>query len=452
MGKLFGTDGVRGIANEELTAELAFKIGRAGAYVLSKENKHAPTIIVGMDTRISGDMLEAALTAGMCSVGAKVIQVGIIPTPAIAFLVRHYKLDAGVVISASHNPVQDNGIKFFNNEGYKLKDELELEIEDIIFNNLDSLPNPTGVDIGYKLEKEEALNDYIELLKNSVSGLNLKGLKIVIDCANGATYEAAPVIMHDLKATVYAIHSTPDGTNINANCGSTHMESLIDAVKSYKADIGIAYDGDGDRCLLVDELGNIIDGDQILSICGTYMKEHGTLNNNTIVGTVMSNLGFIQMGEKLDINILQASVGDRYVLEKMLEHGYNLGGEQSGHVIFLDYNSTGDGILTSLQILKQMNLTGKKLSELNNKMKVLPQVLVNAKISNDKKYTYLENDIIRSAFEVLQEKFKSDGRVLIRPSGTEALVRVMIEGNDVSVLQEEADKFANLLELHLGLK
>lgn len=450
MGKLFGTDGIRGIANKELTAELAFKIGRAGAYVLSKENKHSPTIIVGMDTRISGDMLEAALTAGMCSVGAKVIQVGVIPTPAIAFLVRHYNLDAGVVISASHNPVQDNGIKFFNNEGYKLKDELELEIEDIIFNGLDSLPNPIGLDVGYRLEKEDALNDYIKLLKNSFGELNLKGLKIVIDCANGATYETAPIVMHDLKATVYAINSSPDGTNINANCGSTHMESLIDAVKSYNADIGIAYDGDGDRCLLVDELGNIVDGDQILSICGTHMKENGELKNNTIVGTVMSNLGFIQMGKKLDINILQASVGDRYVLEEMLENDYNLGGEQSGHIIFLDYNSTGDGILTSLQILKQMKITGKKLSELNTKMNVLPQVLVNAKIRNDKKYTYLENEVIALALEQLQQKFELDGRVLIRPSGTEALVRVMIEGTDVSVLQEEAEKFAALLELHLS--
>lgn len=445
MGKYFGTDGVRGIANVELTPELVYKLGRAGAYVLTKEKHHAANIIVGMDTRISGDMLEAALIAGICSVGAHAVSLGIVPTPAVAYLVRKYKADAGVVISASHNPVKDNGIKFFNSQGFKLKDELEEEIEDIMINSIDDIPRPIGVDIGTKRICEEAIDDYVEFLQTTID-VNLDGLKIAVDCANGATYKSAPLALSALKGSVSAIHREPDGTNINKNCGSTHIESLIEFVKENKFDVGIAFDGDGDRCLAIDETGELVDGDQIMSICANYLKQQGKLKDNTLVATVMSNLGLFIMGEKNGINIEKTKVGDRYVLEKMLEEGYILGGEQSGHIIFLDYNSTGDGTLTAIQLLAIMKKTGKKLSELKKTMEVLPQVLINAKVDNKKKDSYLSNEIIKSEIEKLEEKFAGEGRVLIRPSGTEAIIRVMIEGREINILKEEAEKLAKLIE------
>ncbi len=446
MGKLFGTDGVRGIANKELTPELALNIGKAGAYVLTKENKHAPKIIVGMDTRISGDMLEAALTAGMCSLGATVYIAGVIPTPGIAYLVRKYNLDAGVVISASHNPMQDNGIKFFNSDGYKLPDCLELEIENIIFNELDSLPRPTNAEVGRKIICDNALNDYIDFLHSTVEGTSFKGMKIALDCANGATHSAAKTIFEKMGANVTVIHNEPDGTNINLNCGSTHMESLVETVKKNNLDIGIAFDGDGDRCLFVDENGKIVEGDEIMSICVNYLKEKGKLKNNTLVATVMSNLGLFVMGEKLGINIEKTGVGDRYVLERMLEKDFVFGGEQSGHIIFLEHNTTGDGILTGLKVVSILAESGKTLSEANCYMEVLPQALVNAKVDNDKKYLYLENSEINKEIEILESKFAGEGRVLIRPSGTEPLVRVMIEGKDKAVIEKEARKLADLIE------
>lgn len=449
MGRLFGTDGVRGVANTELTIELAYKLGQAGAYVLTKETHHQPIILVGRDTRISGNMLEAALIAGICSVGAKAIKIGVVPTPAVAYLTRKYKADAGVVISASHNPVKYNGIKFFNSEGYKLRDELEEEIEGIILDHTEELPTPIGEEVGTIVEEPNALDEYIAFLKSTVD-VDLKGLKIAVDCANGAAYMAGPKVLEALGAELIVIGNEPNGCNINKDCGSTHMEYLQEVVKANKVDLGLAFDGDADRCLAIDENGNLVDGDQIMAICGLQMKKENTLTGNTIVATVMSNLGLFIMAEKNGLNIEKTKVGDRYVLEEMLKDNYKLGGEQSGHIIFLDYNTTGDGILTALQLLSVMKKTGKKLSELASVMEVLPQVLVNAKVSNDKKYSYLENEKIKKAIEELEQKFAGEGRVLIRPSGTEPLIRVMIEGKDEKVLKEEAEKLAELIKTELN--
>lgn len=445
MGKYFGTDGIRGVANIELTPELAYKIGRAGAYVLNKENSHKPTIIVGMDTRISGDMLEASLISGMCSVGAKVISLGIIPTPAIAYLVKKYNVDAGVMISASHNPFQDNGIKFFNSNGFKLSDSIEEEIEDYMDNKYSEIPYVEGSELGYRELKEEAIEDYVEFLKSTID-VNFEDINLTIDCANGATYQVAPILFEQLKANTNVIFREPNGLNINDNCGSTHMEALCKEVVKNKSNIGIAFDGDGDRCLVVDENGSIVDGDEIMAICGHYLKEQGKLKDNKIVATVMSNLGLFIMGENNNINILKTKVGDRYVLEEMLLKGLNFGGEQSGHIIYLDYNTTGDGILTAIKLLEVIKKTGKTLSELRKIIKVLPQVLVNAKVNNKNKYNYLENEEIKSEIENLEKMFEGKGRVLIRPSGTEPLVRVMIEGDNQEILEKQAKKLASLIE------
>ena len=445
MGKYFGTDGVRGVANIELTPELAYKIGRAGAYVLNKENSHKPTIIVGMDTRISGDMLEASLISGMCSVGAKVISLGIIPTPAIAYLVKKYNVHAGVMISASHNPFQDNGIKFFNSNGFKLSDSIEEEIEDYMDNKYSEIPYVEGSELGYRELKEEAIEDYVEFLKSTID-VNFEDINLTIDCANGATYQVAPILFEQLKANTNVIFREPNGLNINDNCGSTHMEALCKEVVKNKSNIGIAFDGDGDRCLVVDENGSIVDGDEIMAICGHYLKEQGKLKDNKIVATVMSNLGLFIMCENNNINILKTKVGDRYVLEEMLLKGLNFGGEQSGHIIYLDYNTTGDGILTAIKLLEVIKKTGKTLSELRKIIKVLPQVLVNAKVNNKNKYNYLENEEIKSEIENLEKMFEGKGRVLIRPSGTEPLVRVMIEGDNQEILEKQAKKLASLIE------
>lgn len=448
MGKLFGTDGVRGIANTELTGRLAYELGRAGAYVLTKETSHTPKILVGMDTRISGDMLEAALTAGICSVGAHAVLAGIVPTPAVAYLVRKYKLDAGIVISASHNPVEYNGIKFFNSEGYKLRNELENMIEEIVLSDRDDLPKPTGEFIGTKSVAEEALDDYIDFLTAS-GKVKFNGIKVAIDCANGASYKAAPIALLNLGADLCIIHNEPNGNNINLNCGSTHIDSLKKLVVENGADIGFAFDGDADRCLAVDENGELIDGDKILAICGLYLKENGKLSGDTVVGTVMSNMGLSVMGKKYGINIEQANVGDRYVIEKMLEGGYCLGGEQSGHIIFHEYNTTGDGIITAIQMLTVLKVKGVKASELAKVMDVYPQVLVNAKIKNEYKNTYMDNEEVSTAVHSLEKKFEGDGRVLIRPSGTEPLVRVMIEGTDIEQMQRDAEELAAIIEKNL---
>ena len=445
MARMFGTDGVRGVAGTELTIDLAMKLGQAGAYVLTKTKSHQPTIIVGCDTRISGGMLANALMSGICSVGANAIYVGVLPTPAIAYLTRKHKVDAGVVISASHNPMEFNGIKFFNGEGYKLSDELEDEIESLIKNNMEDIDFPIGPGIGKVEYRFDIRDEYVEFQKKTVP-VDLSSLKIVIDCAEGASYYTSVKTLKDLGANLIAIHTKPDGTNINANCGSTHMDELRARVVLEKADVGIAFDGDADRMLAVDENGKVVDGDEIMAICGNYMKQKGTLAKNTVVVTVMTNLGFSLMGKEQGIHIEKTKVGDRYVLENMRENGYNLGGEQSGHVIFLDDNTTGDGLLSALHLLQVMVETGKPLSELAKIMQVLPQALVNAKVPNHKKESYMEYAEIAEAIEELESKFAGEGRVLIRPSGTEPLVRVMIEGKDQDAIEEEATKLAELIE------
>lgn len=444
MARMFGTDGVRGVAGTELSIELATKLGQAGACVLTKEKSHQPTIIVGCDTRISGGMLANALMAGICSVGANAIYIGVAPTPAIAYLTRKHKVDAGVVISASHNPMEFNGIKFFNGDGYKLSDELEDEIEALIKNNMEDIDFPTGSGIGRVDYRFDIVDEYVEFEKKTVP-VDLSDLKIVIDCAEGASSYTSVKTLRDLGADLIAIHTEPDGTNINADCGSTHMDELKARVVSEKADVGIAFDGDADRMLAVDENGKMVDGDEIMAICGNYLKSKGRLAKDTIVVTVMTNLGFSIMGKEQDINIEKTKVGDRYVLEYMKENGYNLGGEQSGHVIFLDDNTTGDGLLSALHLLQVMVDTGKPLSELAKVMEVLPQALVNAKVPNDKKESYMEYSDIAEAIAELEKKFAGEGRVLIRPSGTEPLVRVMIEGKDQKVIDEEAHKLAELI-------
>ena len=445
MSRLFGTDGVRGVANEELTPLLAMQLGQAGASVLTKETSHKPTIMVGCDTRISGDMLANALMAGACSVGANAVYVGVVPTPAVAYLTRKYHMDAGVVISASHNPVEFNGIKFFDANGYKLPDAMEDEIEAIIKNDMKDLTFPTGTGIGSITYQTDAREDYVKHATEAIP-VDLHGMKIVVDCAEGASYYTSIEALKTLGAEVVAIHNTPDGTNINANCGSTHMEELMERVKAEKANVGLAFDGDADRLLAVDENGNKVDGDQIMGIVGNYLKEQKKLKKDTIVATVMSNLGFFLMGEKQGIHMEQTKVGDRYVLERMRQIGANLGGEQSGHIIFLDENTTGDGLLSALHLLQVLAETKKPLSELAAIMEVLPQALVNAKVPNDKKNSYMENPQIADAINALTKKFAGEGRVLIRPSGTEPLVRVMIEGKDQKQIQEEAEKLAALIE------
>ncbi len=445
MGRLFGTDGVRGVANDELTPLLAMQLGQAGAYVLTRENMHKPTIMVGCDTRISGDMLANALMAGICSVGANAVYVGVIPTPAVAYLTRKYKVDAGVVISASHNSVEFNGIKFFDGDGYKLPDALEDEIEAIIKGGMTGIKFPIGANVGKIKYRTDAREEYINHSIQSVK-IDLSGLKIVVDCAEGAAYYTSVEALRELGGNVVAIHNMPDGTNINANCGSTHMEELKARVVYEKANIGLAFDGDADRLLAVDELGNVVDGDQIMAIVGNHMKEKGELSHDTIVVTVMSNLGFTLMAQKNGIHMEQTKVGDRYVLERMKEIDASLGGEQSGHIIFLKENTTGDGLLSALHLLKVMVETGKNLSELASVMEVLPQALINAKVPNHKKEKYMEYPEIAEAIETLNAKFAGEGRVLIRPSGTEPFVRVMIEGKDQKMIEDEARKLADLIQ------
>lgn len=445
MARLFGTDGVRGVANEELTPLLAMQLGQAGAYVLTKENEHKPTIMVGCDTRISGDMLANALMAGVCSVGANAVYVGVMPTPAVAYLTKKYKVDAGVVISASHNPVEFNGIKFFDGNGYKLSDELEDEIEALIKSNMKDVKFPTGAQVGKIKYRTDAREEYINHSIKAVP-VDLSSLKIVVDCAEGASFYTSVEALRELGANIIAIHNMPDGTNINANCGSTHMEELQARVVYEKANVGLAFDGDADRLLAVDEKGQMIDGDQIMAIIGNHMKSKGTLKKDTIVVTVMSNLGFSIMARENGINTEQTKVGDRYVLERMREIGASLGGEQSGHVIFLDENTTGDGLLSALHLLEVMVDTGKPLSELANIMTVLPQALVNAMVPNHKKDSYMEYPEIAEAIAKLEKKFAGEGRVLIRPSGTEPKVRVMIEGKNQDEINRDAKELAELIQ------
>ncbi len=451
MGRLFGTDGVRGIANKELTPELAFEIGKAGAYVLTSDTGKKPLILVGKDTRISGDILECALSAGLLSVGAKVVSVGVIPTPAIAYLVRKFGFDAGVMISASHNPFEHNGIKFFSGEGYKLSDETEEKIEAIILDKAEEVACATHGDIGHREVDDTLVDKYIEFAK-STTDVDFSGLKVAIDCANGASSVTAKRTLEGLGAEVFVINDKPDGININAGCGSTHLEQLQAFVKTSGADVGIAFDGDADRVLAIDENGEVVDGDKIMSICALDMKSRGELPDNTIVATVMSNLGFFKMGEKEGLTIKQTKVGDRYVLEEMLRCGHKIGGEQSGHVILLDHNTTGDGLVTGIALVSVMKRSGKKLSDLASVMQIYPQVLINAKVKNEYKSEekYMQFDEIREGIEKLNKEFDGCGRVLIRPSGTEPLVRVMIEGQDKDLIEKRARELADLMEAKLN--
>ena len=449
MGRLFGTDGVRGIANTELTPELAYKLGKAGAYVLAKSTHKKPRIVIAKDTRISGDMLEAALSAGILSMGADVLNIGILPTPAAAYLTKYYGADAGVVISASHNPYEYNGIKFFNAEGYKLDDAVEDEIEDIINHDIHIQGSITGDKLGKKYVMEDALLRYTSFLKNTVDIL-FEDMKIVIDCANGAACQAAEKTFTELGAEVVAIYNQPNGININVDCGSTHPETLRHKVVEEKADIGLAFDGDADRLIAVDEKGNIIDGDKIIYICAKMLKEENRLKDNLVTATVMSNIGFYKALEGIGCTVETTKVGDRYVLESMMETKCVIGGEQSGHIIFLEHTTTGDGILSALQLLGALKKSGKKLSELAGEVVIYPQVLVNAKVKNENKYAYEKNERIAAEIKKLEEQMASQGRVLIRPSGTEPLVRVMIEGQNKDEIQKLAEELAELIEKELN--
>lgn len=444
MTRLFGTDGVRGVANEELTPELAFQLGKAGAYVLT-EGTHKPTILVGKDTRISGDMLEAAMTAGILSVGANVIPVGVIPTPAIAYLTRKYKADAGVMISASHNPVEFNGIKFFDQKGLKLSDAIEDRIQQIIESGLKDVAAPTGSGLGKIIHETASEEDYIEFAAQTVQG-DLRGLKVAIDCANGAASKVAVSTLRKLGAEVYVINDNPDGLNINKDCGSTHMEELMRYVVEKSCDLGLAFDGDADRCLAVDDKGNLVNGDFIMMICALDLKKQGKLKDDTLVVTVMSNLGLKIAAEEHGLKVQQTKVGDRYVLENMLQNGYSIGGEQSGHVIFLDHNTTGDGLVTGLALASIVHHTGEKLSDLAAIMKELPQVLVNVRVQGDMKKIHETDEEVKTRIAQMEEALHGKGRVLIRASGTEPLLRIMLEGEDQAAIEEMAHALADLIK------
>ena len=448
MRKYFGTDGVRGIANTELNCDLAYKLGRAGGYVLTK-GKDKVKVVVGKDTRVSGDMLESALIAGLMSVGCDIITVGVIPTPGVAYLTKHYNADCGVVISASHNPVEYNGIKFFNEHGYKLDDSIELEIESYIDDIEKVEVHPTGDKVGKKIHEHDAVRDYVDYLKTIVN-IDFNGLKVVLDCANGAAYKVAPMVFEELGADVVAINNTPDGNNINDKCGSTHPEGLQEEVLRNNADLGLAYDGDADRLIAVNEKGQIVDGDHIMILSAIYLKKDNKLAKDTLVVTVMSNIGLVIAAKENNINLATTAVGDRYVLEEMKNSGYNLGGEQSGHMIFLDYNTTGDGTLSSLVLAQIVKEEGKTLSELAAVMNQYPQVLVNARIKNENKNRYMEIPEIKDEIERIEKLMDGCGRVLIRPSGTEPLVRVMLEGKDEGQLKELATNLANLIQEKLS--
>lgn len=447
MQKLFGTDGIRGIANQELTPEIAYKVGRTAAYILAKGSKGK--MLIGRDTRQSGTMLEAAITAGICSMGIDIISLGILPTPAVSYLTRKYNALAGIVISASHNPGEYNGIKFFDSNGLKLKDQVEEEIEDIVLNNKELDIRPIKGDLGKVIIEGNGGKDYIDYLL-SITDVDLRNIKIAMDCGHGALYKLGPELFEKLGAEVVAINTEPNGLNINDNCGSTNPNMIQELVIKEKADIGLSFDGDGDRIIAVDELGQILDGDHILAICGTYLKEKGKLKNNTVVGTVMTNMGLDKYLNENNINIVKTIVGDRYILEEMLRSNYVLGGEQSGHIIFLDYNTTGDGLGCGLYLLEVMLDKNKTMSELNNLMTNFPQVLVNAKVKNELKYKYEDNIEIANEIKRVEEIFHGEGRVLIRPSGTEPLVRVMIEAKVDDNIEEIASSLAKFIEDRLG--
>lgn len=450
MGRLFGTDGVRGVANKDLTNELAMKIGMAAAEILLKTSEDKrPTVMIGRDTRASGDMLEAALTAGFCSVGVNVLSVGVVPTPAIAYLVGKYGCEAGVMISASHNPCEYNGIKIFQSTGYKLPDALEEEIESIILDTPDKIELKTGGEVGRRTYCKTAVEDYIEHVV-SVCEVSLDGLNIAIDTANGSASVCAKEIFTRLGAKCHMLSDTPNGVNINLNCGSTHMVELSEFVKANKLDLGVAFDGDADRMLAVDENGEIVDGDKVIAICATQMKQENKLAKDTAVVTVMSNMGFFKFCENNGIKCAKTAVGDRYVLERMLKGGYNIGGEQSGHVIFLDYATTGDGELSAVKLLETVVKSGTTLAQLSKVMTVYPQVLINVPVTPEGKMKYNNDEYIISAVQEAEMELHGDGRVLVRVSGTEPLVRVMLEGMDTEQITRLGNYIADVVKERLS--
>lgn len=443
MARMFGTDGVRGVANKDISCELALKIGKAGAYVLTNE-VHQPRILLGRDTRLSGDMLSAALTAGICSVGGDVIDVGVIPTPAMAYLARAYEADAAVMVSASHNTMEYNGIKWFDGKGFKLSDGLEDEIEKLIKEGMD-FELPTGENVGHVIIAKRAVQEYKEFLKSTARN-RFDGLTVMLDCANGAASEIAYDVFTELGAKVYPRADEPDGININNKCGSTHPERLQELVAESDADAGFAFDGDADRVIATDERGNIVDGDRIMGICAKAMKAEGRLKKDTLVVTVMSNIGLKKRMTELGINVAETKVGDRYVLEEMLKEGYSIGGEQSGHVIFLDKNTTGDGMLTAIQVLDVMKSTGRRMSALANDIPIYPQVLVNVIVDNEIKHQAMEDQDLWQRIREVEGKLGSSGRVLVRASGTEPIIRVMLEGQNTDEISDCAIYIVKVLE------
>lgn len=443
MGVIFGTDGVRGTANRELSPELSFKLGRAGAHMLARRVPHA-RVVIGRDTRISGDMLEAALISGICSAGVDVLRAGVMPTPAVAFLTRDLNAAAGVVISASHNPFDDNGIKFFGGNGRKLSDEMEAEIEALIVDECAGVPYPEGSEVGRAYLVQDAADRYVNFLKSAVQG-GFDSLKIVVDCANGAASQVAPRVLAELGAEVTAIFDRPDGLNINDGCGSTHTASLQEKVVSLGADLGLAFDGDADRLLAVDAEGRLVDGDQIMVICARDLQEKNLLAQNTVVVTVMSNLGLHVALKESGIKVVETRVGDRYVLEELIRIGANFGGEQSGHILFLNHNTTGDGILTALMLLSVVKRSGRTLSELAAQMQRFPQLLENVRVVD--KDLVMRSPLLEAAIREQEERLAGKGRILVRPSGTEPLVRVMAEGQDMDILKDVVKKLTGLIQV-----
>jgi phosphoglucosamine mutase len=450
MRRLFGTDGVRGTANvEPVTAETAMKLGRAAAHIFKKRSgRHR--IVIGKDTRLSGYMLECALTSGICSMGVDVLLIGPMPTPGIAFITKSLRADAGVTLSASHNPFQDNGIKFFSGDGLKLPDETEAQIEQLIFSGAIDTIRPTAMEVGKAYRIDDAAGRYIEFAKNTIpKGMDFQGLKVVVDCANGAAYKVAPDALRELGAEVIALADEPNGMNINLNCGSTHPELIQKAVVEHHAHIGIAHDGDADRAIFVSDRGTVINGDQIMAACALALREEGQLKSNAIITTVMSNLGLERAMTHAGVKVIRTPVGDRYVLERMLKEGCNFGGEQSGHIIFLDYHTTGDGLISALQVLSLMKKKGQTLSELTSCMTVFPQVLLNVKVKER-----CELDTIpgyAKSLSNIEEKLQRSGRVLVRFSGTEPTVRIMIEGEDEKEIAQLAEELAEPIRKSIGL-
>lgn len=449
MGRLFGTDGVRGVANSELTCEMAMRIGRAAAMVLTDSNHRHPKVLIGKDTRLSSDMLEAAITAGLCSVGANVVQLGVVPTPAVAFLVGKYKADAGVMLTASHNPCEFNGIKIFSGDGYKLPDALEEQIEAIVLDHVADPPVPIAGDLGSVAAAPDVVRDYVNHIKSTVA-FSLDGMRVGIDCANGSACRTAELLFTELGAECHMMANQPNGVNVNDDCGSTHMEALMSFVRENKLDAGIAFDGDADRCLAVDENGDLVDGDFIMAICAADMKSRGKLEKNTAVGTIMTNMGFTKFCDDNEIHFEATKVGDRYVLGEMLLEGYNFGGEQSGHVIFLDFSTTGDGQLTAAQLLSILHRRNAQLSSLATLMTRYPQVMVNIQVAPDGKLRFYTDTAVKEAIERAKEKLGKNGRIVVRPSGTEPLLRVMLEGEDADYIAALAETVANVIRERLA--